>query len=138
MKLRNNKGFTEVDIAIAMVILVIFVTFITSLFYNFNTGAKAIERESTATYIAIQTIEALKVTDYDLIQTDMPLSNLAKSVNVENGYTVSITAQKYNEISGNEDLKDLIKNVTVLVRYKVNNIDEKVEINTSIVDENKV
>lgn len=138
MKLRNNKGFTEVDIAIAIVILVIFVTFITSLFYNFNTGTKALERESIATYIAIQTIEALKVTDYDLIQTDMPLTNLGKTVNVENGYTVSIISQKYNEIAGNEDLKDLIKNVTVLVTYKVNSIEEKIEINTSIVNENKV
>ena len=68
----------------------------------------------------------------------MPLTNLGKTVNVENGYIVSIISQKYNEIAGNEDLKDLIKNVTVLVTYKVNSIEEKIEINTSIVNENKV
>ena len=34
MKLKNNKGFTGVDVAVSLVILLVFIAFISALFYN--------------------------------------------------------------------------------------------------------
>ena len=49
MKLKDNKGVTGIDVAIATLILIAFVSLITGLFYNLTSTSKRIERKSTAT-----------------------------------------------------------------------------------------
>ena len=66
MKLKNNKGFTGVDVAVSLVILLVFIAFISALFYNVSTTTKRIERKTQATDIAIAFIEAMKVTQHHL------------------------------------------------------------------------
>lgn len=146
MKLRDNKGFSEIDIGIALVILLIMFSLVASLFYNFGTSTKGLERENRATHIAIQTIELLKIADYRQIEDGMTIEQLMQAVDLEddykievqNGYKVEINVQKHNEIEGNEELEDFIKIVTVKVKYNVNNIEQKIELTTSIVDNNKI
>ncbi len=49
------------------------------------------------------------------------------------GYSVTVTLNRYDEIEGNQDKKDLIKLLTVKVEYTVNNKPEKNEVSRLII-----
>lgn len=133
MKLRNNKGFTGVDIAISAVILMIFVSLITALFYNSSITSTKVERKAKASNIAIEVIEALKVTNFsDLVSTEenpMTIEQLntytSKSINIPNGYNVKILIENYRD-------EDIIKTITVEVSYFVGKNTENVTISTLV------
>ena len=67
MKLKNNKGFTGVDVAVSLVILLIFISFVAALFYNVSNTSKRMERKTQATNIAIEFIEAMKATPFETL-----------------------------------------------------------------------
>ena len=46
MNLREQKGFAGSDIIISVIILFIFVSLISTMFYNFNVSGKELERRS--------------------------------------------------------------------------------------------
>ena len=58
--MKSNKGFTGVDIAVAVVILIIFVSVISAMFYNLSVTERRIQRKTEATNTAIRVIEAMK------------------------------------------------------------------------------
>ena len=51
MRIKNNKGFTGVDVAVSLVILLIFVSFIAALFYNLSNTTNRIERKSILKFL---------------------------------------------------------------------------------------
>ena len=53
MNLREQKGFAGSDIIISVIILFIFVSLISTIFYNFNISSKEIERKSEALNMAV-------------------------------------------------------------------------------------
>ena len=139
MKFKDNKGVTGVDLSIAIVILIVFISFIAALFYNLSYTAKEIERKSTATNIAIKVIEALKATQFeDLTQTlseedgnstfikltESDLDTLI-SEKIPNGYTVRIFIQDYNS-------ENIIKIIKVEVTYKQRSNTENITIETLV------
>lgn len=151
MNLKDNKGVTGVDVAVATVILIVFVSLIAALFYNLSSTSKKIERKSTATNIAIEIIEALKVTNFadlsahEVVEEEVTSSDLnaltGKDIEIPNGYTVKITI-KNPEKDGAEDLTmgEVVKVVVSEVSYstgkdlnKDGNIDlETVKIETLV------
>ena len=60
MRLRSEKGFTGIDIAVSVVIVFIFVSIISMLIYQVESNSKQISLRSDATYIAINEIEQVK------------------------------------------------------------------------------
>ena len=66
MKLRNNKGFTGIDIAVSVVIIFIFISIVSMLVYRVNSKSREIELRGNATYLAINEIEQLKNNGYNL------------------------------------------------------------------------
>ena len=68
-KMKNNKGITGVDITISIIILALFISLITSMFYNVTIIGKSINRKSDAVYIAVQVIEAVKQLGYSELPT---------------------------------------------------------------------
>ena len=69
MKIKSEKGYTGIDIAISVVVLFIFVSLIAVLSYNFNSRTREIELASEATYLAIDEIENIKNAGFDAIET---------------------------------------------------------------------
>ena len=150
MKIKNNKGITGVDVTIAVVILAMFVTLITNMFYNVSQIGVTINRKAEATYIAVQTIEAIKQAKYDDLPTgetdDTTLMTIDEkesfleenNINLKNGYSVDIKIENYKKIKEDETLQDILKRVTVTVKYKEKTKDKKVELSTVILNEDNV
>ncbi len=51
MNLRNNNGFTGIDIAIAVIIILIFIPTVFGITYNIHKTNRAIDAETEATSI---------------------------------------------------------------------------------------
>ena len=62
---KNEKGFSLIDITVAIIVILLFMSLISILFFNITKSSKGVERESKATYIATNIIEAYKKLDYD-------------------------------------------------------------------------
>lgn len=151
MKIKNNKGLTGVDVTIAVIILTIFVSLIANMFYNVSQIGNAVNRKSEATYVAVQIIEALKQVDYDDLpagETDDTTAITLEELNMflaeenqivlKNGYSVDIKVENYKKIKGEiegEDLEDILKRVTVTVKYNEKAKEQTVELTTVVVKE---
>lgn len=157
MNLKNNKGFTGIDVSVALVIFVLFTGIIASLIYNFGVKSKEIDRRAEATNISIQALEGAKQLNYDDIvegnanskvtintddTTEVPVNIVAKQTDatagftdLQNGYNIRIEVEKYNERDGKSDLEDLIKIITVTVKYTVGNEEQTVDISTTVTKE---
>lgn len=140
MNLKNNKGVTGVDIAISIVILIIFVSFIAAMFYNLSKSSKELERKTTATNLAIEIIETMKITEFDLltirdyaeINEDGLYQLLGQNIEIPNGYTVNLAIKNPED---NADMGELMKTVSVEVIFKQQkDLTEKVSIETLIKD----
>lgn len=134
-KIKQNKGFTQTDIVISIIIIIIFVSLITTLFYNFYISTSAKNRNSIALNCIIDVIEEAKMLNYDELgqeKIDELLDTLRLDKTIPNGYDVSVELQKYNELEGNTDKKDLIKILKIKVQYLVGQKNEKIEISTLI------
>lgn len=134
-KIIRNKGFTMADVVISIVIIIIFVSIITTLFYNFYLSTSAKNRNAIALNCIIDVIEQAKMLNYDeLEQTKIEelLGTLKSNKTIPNGYEVNAELQKYNELDGNTDKKDLIKILKVKIQYLVGQKTEKIEISTLI------
>lgn len=128
MNLKDNKGFTGVEISIAAIILIIFVSLITSFFYQATTTSKKLERNAVATSICIEIIEALKACDFnqlskDTITIDELQSISNRTINIPNGYITNIEIEDYNN-------DNLIKILTATVSYKQKNDVKQIKIET--------
>lgn len=147
MNIKNNKGITGVDITIAIIILALFVSLITSMFYNVTIIGRTVNRKAEAVYIAIQVIEAAKQIGYDELpkgETDETTSLTLEELNtkleenaitLKNGYSVDIKVENYRKIKGDLTLEDILKRITVTVNYKEQNKEQSVELNTVIIKE---
>ena len=127
--MKNEKGFTGVDIAISVVILMVFVTVITSMFYNLTVTSKRIERKTEATSIAIKTIETMKILEFDKLTEGMDLEDInnliSDKIEVPNGYTVTVSVD-------NSTYADVIKIISVQVGYKLGKQEETINIETLV------
>ena len=54
MKIKDEKGFTGVDVAIATVVIIVFLGFIAGLFYNLASTSTRVERKTRATNRSIK------------------------------------------------------------------------------------
>ena len=127
--MKNEKGFTGVDIAISVVILMVFVTVITSMFYNLTVTSKRIERKTEATSIAIKTIETMKILEFDKLTEGMDLEDInnliSDKIEVPNRYTVTVSVD-------NSTYADVIKIISVQVGYKLGKQEETINIETLV------
>ena len=130
MKIKDNKGFTGVDISIAIVILMLFIPLITVLYYNFTITSKSNQREAEATSIAVNKLEEYKAMEYGDITT-------GTFEEVQGEYKVTTIVESYKETTGNSDIADVIKKVKVTVNYWIGKKENKVEMETVITSNKK-
>ena len=141
MKIKDEKGYTGIDIAISVVVLFIFVSVIAVLIYNFNSSSK--EAELKSTYLAIDEIEKIKnqgFEKYDTLNIDStqdedgnPLTN---QITTENGFYKDIVVKDYTDFDGNSNkIPNLVKQVTVKIRYMFNGEEQSVELSIVLAKE---
>lgn len=131
MKIKSEKGYTGVDIAISIVVLFIFVSLIAILSYNFNSSAKEMELKSEAIAIAIDEIEAIKNIDFDEVKD---LRNKAQYITTQEvagkqGFYKTVMIEDYAD--NNPDITPgLVKKVTVLIQYMFKGKEQTIELST--------
>lgn len=139
MKFNENKGFTGIDISIALVVMLALVSLIASLIYSFNQASQGVDRKGEATYLSIQVIEAIKQMEYDDISEDLTIDTISNStgnnIDVKEGYNVKLGVENYKDRVEDDSLEDVIKIVTVTVEYSLGNNTENVELSTVITRE---
>ena len=150
MKIKSEKGITGIDITIAFIIITLFISIISVVFYNITKSSKDIERRSEATFIATTVIEKIKSKDYDTLKETRNEKNEIIPINIKNykneniriieenkdidvdGYDVEITVESYNpNKNSTQPENDLVKEVTV--KYKVGKETKNIELKTTIV-----
>ncbi len=133
MNLKNNKGFTGIDISVATIVFIVFASIISMLFYNMAVSSKKIERKTVATNLCIEIIEALKESPFDKLtkteEASMDIETLqtisGKTINLPNGYVPEIIIEDYKE-------ENVIKILRVTISYKENNKNEEITIETLV------
>ena len=127
--MRNNKGFTGVDIAVSVVIFTIFVTVIASMFYNLSVTENRIQKKTEATNLAIKVIETMKVIEFDKLTEGMTINDInnliTDKIEVPNGYNVTVGVD-------NSTYPDVIKIISVQIDYKLGKQDETINIETLV------
>ena len=146
--MKNQKGYTGVDIAISVVVITIFIALIGTLVFNFNSGSNEIEYKSKALDYAINEIERLKALDInnqEIIDAETATSDGTASENEildkndkGTGYYEKIEVVDAKDIMSDSDLggragvSGLVKKVTVTVSYQFRNQIKSVELSTII------
>ena len=139
MKAKKEEGFTGIDISIAVIIIIIFISIIANMTYQFNTSSKEIQRRAEAIEIAITEIEKIKNDGFEKYQ------GMDKTTTVDNegnglenqtiegkeGFYKTIVIEDYTDIEGNESkIKDLVKKITVKISYNYRAKEQNVEFST--------
>ena len=118
---------SEMDIAISIVVLFIFVSLIAMLSYHLNSSAKEIELKAQATEIAVEEIEKLKNVSFDRIDD----SNTAEISEIpeQRGFYKNVQVEDYADIEPNKD-SEIVKRVIVTIQYNYKNVPQKIELST--------
>lgn len=150
MNLRNNNGYAGIDISVALLIIVIFITTIFGVVYNIEKTNNAVRRESKAVSIITDILETAKTygkTDVKLENKESfsnemenkqykntqstlePTGDIIKQYSFEDEnkehYKIDITLSYPN----NEE-NELVRKITVSVEYPVGNNTKTVEISS--------
>lgn len=164
-KIKSEKGFTGVDITIALIIILLLMSIIAILFFNITKTSKTIDRRSNAIYMATEIIEGLKAKEYENVKITGTEDNwvevkngnnntihyeingetitIVENTQIDDGYTCYVSIYNYvpqnnnneNPENTNTSNSDLIKVLKVKVEYKVGAEIKNVELTTSIVRE---
>ena len=135
MNIKNQKGYTGIDIAISVVVLFIFVSIIAMLSYSINSSAKEIDLKSEATAIAVEEIEKLKNKTFDEISQMQEIPQEEMTDIGKEGFYKTITIKDYNEIVEGK-VPGLVKQATVTISYQFKAEEKKVELSTIFSKEN--
>ena len=145
MNLKNNNGYTGVDISIAMIFILILVPTIFGIIYSIQKTNAEVERKSEAISIATDILETAKSLEYSEVSLDegkqlvLELNN--KYTNVNPNYEYSKTGNKnvYYKIEieienyypqNTTEIEDLVKKLKVTVTYPIGNITKSIDISS--------
>ncbi len=144
-RMRSQKGYTGIDIAISVIVIFIFVSLITMLIYNFNSSADELKIKSDATYIAVNEIEKIKSQNFsDFLGMNKTTtvdkdgnSLLNQPVDGNEGFYRTITITDYKDINESADIiEDIVKKITVKISYMYKGKERSVELSTILSKEN--
>ena len=148
-KLKDNKGFTGVDISVSAIIIFISLSIIASTFYSLYVSGNGLKRNVIATDYAINILEKIQTMDYDSVyygSTDLQneLDSLLIGNNgtisssfidgnyivTVNNYKITVNIENYSET--NSLPNDFIKIIKVKIQYNLDkkNNTETLEIST--------
>ncbi len=159
IKLKGNKGYTGIDISIAIIIILIFVPTIFGIVYNLQKTRSRTEREAIAINIATDILEIAKSLNYDEINlSDGTLKTSLDSIYTSSNYNsnIDILEEDYTyayytyaddennvhyriqvgvlkyfpESETNPSTDGLVKQVKTIVTYPIGNTTKSINIST--------
>ena len=139
MKIKSERGFTGIDIAISVIVLFIFVSLIAMLVYNSNSSTREAELKSEATYLAIDEIEKIKNAGFDKYDTlnsrstvDEDGNQLRNQPTGTEGFYKTIIIEDYAELNPEDTtiIPNLVKKITVQISYRFKAENQVVELST--------
>ncbi len=157
MNLKNNKGYTGVDISIAMIIILIFIPTIFGILYNIKKARTKTEREAFSLNIATDVLEIAKSLEYsevviseqesefkrllnnkyNILQISNNTANYSYSDYNDVHYNIQVTVSNYYPPGIEDDEKhDYVKQATVTVTYPTGNTTKSINISTVLQNKN--
>lgn len=130
MKIKSEKGVTNIDITVSIILITLFVGIIAALMLNIHANSNAINKKAEATNYAINEIELVKAADFDTAETLAVEGNIG-----DTGYYKKITVTDYANLEENKNLniiQGLVKKVTVEISYREGSEIKTVDISTLI------
>ncbi len=138
MKVKSEKGITNIDITVSIILITLFVAIIATLMYNINANSGSVERRSIATNYAINEIESLKAQNFDELEETVEPNEFEDILENEKptGYAKKVTIIDYANLEENKDddtiVPGLVKKVTVEISYKDGNTTQTIDLSTVI------
>lgn len=114
--LKNNKGFTGIDIAISVLAIIIFTSTILALMYNVKLENLKIQTKLFANIYLTETLENIGIAKYDEVTTD----NVSLIPIMPEQYKATINITKVSEDDSTKT-EDIIKKINVKISYKIGN-----------------
>lgn len=134
--LKSNKGITGADAVLGVALTILFSGIIATLSYNIYVTSSSLKRSSKALEYITSTFEYVATQYYDNVTEDNIkeyINNLDEKISTNEGkpYKAQVSVTKYNQIEGNTDKLDLVKEITMSVTYKLGDKDQTIEIKTA-------
>lgn len=157
MNFKNNKGYTGVDISVAMIIILVLIPTVFGIIFSIQRTGAEVNRKAEAVRIITDILETAKSLEYSEIslsegkQFVLELNNMYTNL-TQNGtndieclktgdknvqYKIKIEVNNYfpegTEQSEMENVEnDLVKKIKVTVTYPIGNITKSIDISTLI------
>lgn len=143
MLIKEEKGFTGIDIAISLIVITIFISMIANLISNINLTAQDTNRKTIATSYAVQEIEKIKAQGYieSYDSKGITKEDILKEEDIYNGseftgYNKKVVIKDYVLVVNDTTKKsNIVKEITVNISYKVGNKEKNVKISTYVAKE---
>lgn len=135
--LKSNKGITGADAVLGVALAILFSGIIATLSYNIYVTSSSLKRSSKALEYITSTFEYVATQYYDNVTEDNIKNYISTkldekiSTNEGKPYKAQVSVTKYNQIEGNTDKLDLVKEITMSVTYKLGDKDQTIEIKTA-------
>lgn len=134
-KLNSQKGITGADVVIALLIILTSLGVIAMLYVNLVIGSREVSRKTGATRIATNLIENISQFFYDEIEDTLQINGNTNKIDntyhiltdeifnttIPQGYQVEMELQNSGEL-------DIMKKITVTVKFKVDGKEKKVSL----------
>ena len=122
--MKNQKGYTGVDIAISVVVITIFIALIGTLVFNFNSNSNEIERIKTLDIDDVERVENAE------IKEDLKGTGYYEKIEVVDASSEDIISE--SDLGERKRISGLVKKVTVTVSYQFRNQTKSVELSTIV------
>ena len=126
MNIKDEKGITEIDITLTVILITIFLAVVLTIFTSIQKNTTKLNRETEAMYYAVKS-QSFSILPKKVTSKINGVSDLAdgyikdKSGNITSYYR-TITVQDYTELSGNSSkTAEVLKKITVEIAYKDQN-----------------
>ena len=153
-KMKQNNGFTGLDLSISVIVILISVAVISTMIYNLYLSGSGIKRNVIATDYAINILETINATEYSKVAFNTgddtlknELDNLLdpndsfessiidnKYIFDVNNYNISVTIEKYSDKFNTGEKEDYIKIVTVKIEYSLGKKNVDKSVNTEVLE----
>lgn len=157
MNFKSNKGYTGIDISIAMIIILVFIPTIFGIVYNLQKIRSRTERETIAVNIATDVLEIARSLNYSEVfisnensEFKTILNNKYSNLEISNNtvncnysdvnnihYKIQVTVSNYYPADIEvQDQNDLVKQITAEVMYPVGYSTKSINISTVLQNKN--
>lgn len=135
--LKSNKGITGADAVLGVALAILFSGIIATLSYNIYVTSSSLKRSSKALEYITSTFEYVATQYYDNVTEDNIKNYISTkldgkiSINEGTPYKAQVSVTNYNQMEGNTDKLDLVKEITMSVTYKLGDKDQTIEIKSA-------